>query len=483
MSRELNILDKTISPRRMVWMLAWPTVVEQLLMSVVTYVDAAMVGSAGVNATAAIAVNTSFIWLINGLVAGLGVGASVLVAKKIGERNLEEARDILRQAILAMLVMGLFLSLLGQLVLAPYLATWMGAEEVLIEPAGAYMRVISLAFAFQVFLGVGGAIIRGTGDTRTPMIYNILNNVFNVVGNFLFIYPTRTISLLGLEFTMWGAGLGSTGAAIGTALAFAISGSLTMMRLFSRKSMVGISLKDSFRLDRQWMGQIIGLGIPSAFERVTLSAGQLVITSLATGMGSSVLAAHQLANTAESICYMPAFGFNVAVTTLVAQSLGAGEKKMARDFAWTCIKYSVAIMIGCASLMYIFAPQMIGFFIKDAAVISLGSSMLRIIAFAEPCVAIATVVPGILKGAGDTRWPFYISIIGMWCVRLTLAMIMIKGFGAGLEGIWIPMSIDWTVRTLIGLWLVRGGKWMDLWDRKNENKEIKHTDNIRRKKQ
>lgn len=464
MSRELNILDKSISPRKMVWMLAWPTVVEQLLMSVVTYVDAAMVGSIGVNATAAIAVNTSFIWLINGLIAGLGVGASVLVAKKIGERKLDQAREILRQAVTAMLAMGLFLSLLGQLVLAPYLAKWMGAEEALLQPAGDYMRVISMAFLFQVFLGVGGAIIRGSGDTRTPMFYNILNNVVNVIGNFLFIYPTRTITILGTEFTVWGAGMGSTGAAIGTAIAFAVSGSLIMARLFSKKSIVGISLKDSFRLNRLWMKQIVSLSIPSTFERVTMSAGQLVITSLATGMGSSILAAHQLANTAESICYMPAFGFNVAVTTLVAQSLGAGEKKMAKDFAWLCIRYSVLVMIVCATLMFIFAPQMIGFFIRDTAVITLGSSMLRIIAFAEPCVAIATVVPGILRGAGDMRWPFFISIIGMWVVRLSLAMIMIKVFGMGLIGIWIPMFIDWCVRAAIGLWLIRGGKWMHLWD-------------------
>ena len=464
MSRELNILDKSISPRKMVWMLAWPTVVEQLLMSVVTYVDAAMVGSIGVNATAAIAVNTSVVWLINGLISGLGVGASVLVAKKIGERKLKQAKEILRQAILAMLALGLFLSLMGQLVLAPYLAKWMGAEEALLQPAGDYMRVISMAFAFQVFLGVGGAIIRGSGDTRTPMFYNILNNIINVAGNFLFIYPTRTISILGAEFTMWGAGMGSTGAAVGTAIAFAVSGSLVMIRLFSKKSIVGISLKDSFRLRKKWMKQIISLSIPSTFERVTMSSGQLVITSLVTGMGSSILAAHQLANTAESICYMPAFAFNVAATTLVAQSLGAGEKNMAKDFGWLCIRYSIGVMILCATLMFIFAPQMIGFFIRDAAVIDLGSRMLRIIAFAEPCVAIATVAPGILRGAGDMRWPFLISIIGMWVVRLSLAMFMIKVMGMGLLGIWIPMFIDWCVRAMIAIWLIRGGKWLHLWD-------------------
>ena len=137
---------------------------------------------------------------------------------------------------------------------------------------------------------------------------------------------------------------------------------------------------------------------------------------------------------------------------------------MAKDFAWLCIRYSIAVMILCATLMFIFAPQMIGFFIKDAAVIDLGSRMLRIIAFAEPCVALATVAPGILRGAGDMRWPFFISIIGMWVVRLSLAMFMIKVMGMGLLGIWIPMFIDWCVRAMIGFWLIRGGKWLHLWD-------------------
>lgn len=466
MSSELNILDKSISPRRMVWMLAWPTVVEQLLMSVVTYVDAAMVGNVGVNATAAIAVNTSVLWLMNGLIAGLGVGASVLVAKKIGEQKQEEARAILRQSISAMVIMGIIMTLIGQFILTPYLAKWMGAEEALIKPAGDYMKIVSLAFLFQVFLGVGGAVLRGTGDTRTPMMYNLLSNGLNLIGNFFFIYPTRKIVFLGLEFTMWGAGMGAAGAAIGTAIAYTTAGLLTLIRLFSPKCSVHISTKDSFRFDWKVLRQIIGLGLPSAFERVTLSSGQLVITSLVTGMGSSILAAHQLANTAESICYMPAFGFNVAVTTLVAQSLGAGEKKMAKEFAKICIKYGVVVMVGCATLMFIFAPYMIGFFIKDAAVIALGASMLRIIAFAEPAVAISTVVSGILKGAGDTRWPFYISVIGMWVVRLSLALVLIKIFNFGLIGIWIPMGLDWIVRTVIGLWLIRGDKWLNIWDNK-----------------
>ena len=258
--------------------------------------------------------------------------------------------------------------------------------------------------------------------------------------------------------------MGVGGAALGTALAFFISGLLTLRHLLSRKSIVHVAGAKSLKPDREILGQIVRLGLPAAFERVTLSSGQMVITALVTGMGSSVLAAHQLATTAESICYMPCFGFSVAATTLVAQSIGAGEKEMAKNYAGICIRYGIGIMIISAVLMFLFAPQMIWLFIRDTAVISLGAAMLRIEAFAEPFVAVANVICGVLKGGGDTRWPFYISLIGMWVVRLTLAVVAIKVFGVGLAGIWIPMAIDWTVRMLICLRRYKGKKWLYIWD-------------------
>lgn len=466
--KELDLLDKTRSPNQIVWALAWPTIVEQLLMTVVTYVDAAMVGSVGVNATAAIAVNTSMIWLIQGLMTGLGVGASVLVATKIGEKKLEQAQAILMQSILAMIILGIAVMLAGELILAPNLPRWMGAEEALLAPAEQYMRIVAAAFPFQVLLAVGCAIIRGAGDTRTPMFYNILSNVVNIIGNFLFIYEPRTIHIFGFSLKIWGAGMGVGGAALGTAAAFFISGMLTLRHLLSRKSIVSVPGGKSLRPDSVILKQIVRLGLPAAFERVTLSSGQMVITALVTGMGSSVLAAHQLATTAESICYMPCFGFSVAATTLVAQSIGAGEKEMAKNYAGICIRYGIGIMLISAVLMFTFAPQMIWLFIRDTAVISLGAAMLRIEAFAEPFVAVTNVICGVLKGGGDTRWPFYISIIGMWVVRLTLALIAIRGFGMGLAGIWVPMAIDWTVRMLICLWRYKGEKWLHIWEKEHQ---------------
>ena len=464
MKEQLNLLDRSVPPGKMIWLLAWPTIVEQLLQTVVSYVDAAMVGSVGVDATAAVAVNTSVIWLINGLLMGVGVGFSVLTAKKIGEGHLEDAKEIIRQSVITMVICGISLIIIVETILTPNLAIWMGAEESLIPDARTYIMIIGTSYLFQSFLIIGGGIIRGTGDTKTPMLYNIYNNIFNIIGNFIFIYPARTVTFFGSEIYIWGAGMGVGGAALGTALAAAISGSLMLSGLFRRGSIVQISIKDRYRLNWDIMSGVIRLAAPAAFERAVLAGGQIIITGLATGLGNAALAAHQLANTTESICYMPANGFSVASTTLVAQSLGAGEKDLAKEYARGCIRYSVIVMIAAAALMFLLAPQLMGIFIKDKTVISMGALVLRIQAFVEPCVALSTVIPGVLKGAGDTKWPFYISAIGMWVVRIPLAWAVIHFLNAGLVGIWIPMAIDWLIRTVICSVQYKRGKWLHLWD-------------------
>ena len=245
MSRQVNVLDKSISPSKIVFLLAWPAIVEQLLQTCVSYVDAAMVGSIGVDATAAVAVSTTLFWLYIGIINGFGVGYSVMVGKSLGEGDLEKGREVIRQSVIMMLIVGAIITVITEFVLAPNMATWMGAEQSIHQDVENYLRIIGLVMVFEVFIIVAGAIIRCSGDTKTPMIYNLFNNIANIVFNFIFIYPSRELGLFGHSIKVFGFGMGVEGAALGTALAAVISGSLMLMTLFRGNLNVKISIKEA----------------------------------------------------------------------------------------------------------------------------------------------------------------------------------------------------------------------------------------------
>ena len=189
MSKSLNLLDRSIPTWKLVIMLAWPSIIEQLLHTAVNYVDTAMVGSIGTYATAAIGVCTSTIFLLMGVMNATGLGFSVMVARKIGEGNHEEARTILRQSMLAVVVVGLSLTLLVELILAPNLPRWMGAEPDVLPHAITYFRVIGANYLLNTGMIMATNMLRCMGDTKTPLKFNILTNLVNVVCNRLLNNP------------------------------------------------------------------------------------------------------------------------------------------------------------------------------------------------------------------------------------------------------------------------------------------------------
>ena len=374
---------------------------------------------------------------------------------------------------LAVVVVGLSLTLLVELILAPNLPRWMGAEPDVLPHAITYFRVIGANYLLNTGMIMATNMLRCMGDTKTPLKFNILTNLVNVVCNFLLIYPTRQLTVGSLTFTMPGAGWGVGGAAAATALATAFSAVCLLSVLFLRKGPLQISLRDDYKPQPDILKQAFHLGVPSFLERAVISGGQIVSTAMISGLGTAALAAHQLANSGESLCYMPIFGFSIAATTLVAQNLGAGDKERAfKQGAWSTWM-SVGVMCTASAIMFALAPNIIDLFSNDAAVIALGGRVLRIEAFAEPFFAIATVVAGVLRGAGDTRWPFYISLAGMWLMRVPIAFVLINLFGWGLEAIWVGMAVDLFVRGVLCLWRFYKRTWVHVWEQREARLTVK----------
>ena len=441
-SHIVSVTDPNSKPIQVIVMLAWPIFLEQVLVSLVQSVDTAMVGSLGAAATASISISQTPINLINSVIMALGVGFTTMIARAVGAKQLEYSRLLIRQSILVVVGLGIPLSVL----------TFALSRKI---------RIIACSMLFRGLLMVLTAIYRGFGDSKTPMMVNIAINLVNVLGNYLLIYQTREISLFGNSFTMWGAGMGVAGAAIATA-ASGILGSLTLLFLcfLPRSGPMQISLNESFRPSWETLREVSRVSLPVMFERFTISGAFVVTATIIASLGTISLAANSLAGQAESLSFMPGFAFGTAVTTLVGQSLGAGNAEMARKY----VKYSSIIgslvMLFMSFVLFFLSDRIIAIFTPDQQVIELGGTLLKILAFIQVPQMLAMVLSGTLRGAGDTKSPFIITLCSMWGVRIFGSFILVRVLGKDLPWVCAIMCTDNIVRFVLYYIRYRQGKWI-----------------------
>jgi len=434
--------------------LAWPAIIEQLLATMVSYVDTAMVGSMGANATAAVGINSPVVWLFTGALHGFGVGYSVMVAHAIGARNESRARHIIVQSVTAILICGMFMMAL-MLALSGQIPHWLGAEPGVYPGAVTYLRIYALSLPFSASLAIMGAIVRCMGNARLPLLLNTAANLTNVVLNFLLIYPTRTVG----GITVWGAGLGVAGAAIATSISLAVSGGIMLLSMFRRKDGFCLSLREEWKPDLPLVRQVTRLGLPYIAERFAINFGQLTTTWIIGTVGTVAVAANHIAVTAEGLCYLPAYGISYAATTLVGQSVGAGDIEGARKYGSLSGKCGFLLCAVTGTMLFLFAPQLASVFNKDPAVVAEAAKVLRIIAPVEPLFATFIVMAGALRGAGDTKFPMFLCLGCMWGVRVIIAPILVFGFGVGLAGVWTAMGADLVCRGLGCILRWKSGRW------------------------
>lgn len=454
-------MDERYSTSSLIWRLAWPIMLEQILIMMVNYADTAMVGAIGPNASAAVALTSSTNWLINGIMAGMAMGFGVPVGNYLGANRAEDARRVVRQAVLAIFMVGAAMTAI-MLSIAPHLPHWLGGDPEICGDATAYISIIGSAYIFAASVQVCSCMLRCTGNTKTPLLYNGITNIMNVILNFLLIYPVRNITLFGITFKMWGAGMGVMGAAVATAVSTTFTGVMLLLSLFGDRFRCSISIKDKFRFNGAIWKDMLRIGTPVAFERVCISSGQILMTAMVTALGTDFLAAHSLAMTVESITYMPSFGFGAAATTLVSQSLGAGRLDKAKKFSNACVIGCTVFMSAMGFVLFFGGEWMMSLLTPSAHVIAIGAAALKVEALAQPGFALSSCMDKSFCGARKTRWPFIIGLIGMWCVRLPICFVLTKYTDLALTGAWIGMAADLTVRGIIATYLYLKRDWMQL---------------------
>lgn len=456
-----NIGDRTLSSREMMVLiikLSIPSILAQISATIMQYIDAAMVGSLGTNATGAIGLVASTTWLFNGLGMAAATGFSVQVAQLIGAERGAEAKNVLRQSLIVCFLFGLLMGTIGSLI-SPHLPIWLGGKEEVIPGAHSYFLVFATAIPFNLMRVLTGNMLQCAGDMRTPSILNASMCGLDVIFNYFLIFPTRTVSLFGAEFTVWGAGNGVAGAAMGTALSEVVVAFIMLFVVCFRSPALRITKGGSWRLTVPCLRTALKVAIPIAVERGILGAAQVTATRITAPLGTVAVAANSLAVTAESLCYMPGYGIGSAATTLVGQSMGARRKDLARGFARASTWLGMAIMGGIAVLLFFLAPFMFMMLTPVPEIRDLGTSVLRIVMIAEPFFGASIVAAGALRGAGDTVGPSLLNLISMWGVRITLATILAPRMG--LHGVWLAMTIELTVRGILFLHRMLKEKWLE----------------------
>lgn len=436
--------------------LSIPAIMAQISSIVMQYIDASMVGHLGSGESAAIGLVTSSTWLLGGLCSAATIGFTVQVAHFIGAKEDESARGVVRQGLASSFLFSLVLLLVGVLIWKR-LPRWLGGEERILSDASLYFLIYCLSLPVVQLNNAAGGMLQCSGNMKVPSMLHILMCGLDVMFNALLIFPAREISLFHHTLSFPGADLGVAGAALGTALSQLTTMVFMLYFLLVRSPSLHLRKGEKLEFSADRLKRAVRLSLPVGFEQVVMSGAQIMSTRIVSPLGMVAIAANSFSVTAESLCYMPGYGIGTAATTLVGQSIGARRYDVTKRLGYLSVGLGMAVMAGMGVLLYLFAPGMIGILSPDPQIRQLGTTVLRIEAFAEPMYAASIVASGVFRGAGDTLIPSCMNFFSMWIIRLPLAAFLSKSMG--LSGVWIAMCIELCVRGVLFLIRLFGKRW------------------------
>ena len=433
-----NRISDPSSMERRVMSLAWPVIGENFLETLLGIVDTWLVSSLGAIALAGVGTAIQFMFFIISALSAISVGSAVLVAQSVGARDLVRAGNLAKQSLVWSLIISVPLSLIG-LFNAHTLVGVFGMEPAVNAIGAAYLQVTMGTVVVLVMLIIGGGVLRGAGDSRTPMLVTALANVINVGLAYVLIYGK-------LGFPEMGA----VGSAWATFIARLIALALLLYALWQGRNNVTIRGGASWRPNWQVARQLLKIGVPAAVEQMLMSSAFLVMTMVISHLGTVALAAQRVAMNAMSLSFLPGFGFSIAATALVGQSVGARRPEEGQAAARIATRWAM-IWMGCLGVIFlIFAPQIMGFFSDDPAVIEIGAAGLRVVALTQPFWALGFVNAGALRGTGNTQFPLRVNAVGIW-TAVGLGAFFVNFVSPTLAAVWAAFMITSPVTSFL-LW-------------------------------
>jgi putative MATE family efflux protein len=431
--------------RKDILALAWPVVIDNLLQTLTLTADMIMVGSLGATYLASVGLGGQVVFIFQSVMIAVTAGTVAMVARSVGEEDLEKARHVLEQSLVSGAFCVFLMTPFMYFFAGGFLRIYQADEEVLVL-GSQYLKIAILGIGFIFMCLASAQALRGAGDTKTPLIISSLINITNVGLNYVLIFGKLGIEPMGVR-----------GAAVGTTSAFILGASIYMVLLKKRKLKLYVSFK-RFSLDFSTIKKVLGIGTPAALEQLVIQMGFLVYMVIITSFGTESIAAHQIGIRIQSFAFMPGLGFAIAATALVGQNLGAGNPREAERSGWEACKLSMLLMGIVGVFVFILARDIAVIFVREEAVIDKAVIFIRLLAFGMPGIATHFTIGGALRGAGDTRWPLYASTVGLYGFRIPLAMALGLSLGWGVIGAWIAMVVEYGVRAFfVALRFKRGG--------------------------
>lgn len=412
--------------RRRVFTLAAPVIGENLLQTLLGVVDTLLVAGLGAAALAGVGTALQVVYVLLAGLSALSVGASVLVAQAVGAGKLQEAGRFARQAILWSVIIAVPLTLVG-VPLTPALVGLFGLEPAVADVAESYLAVTMGAVATLTLMLLSSAVLRGAGDSRTPMLVTLLSNVINVALTWALIYGH-----LGLP------ALGAVGSAWGTVISRGVGAAILVAVLWRGRN--GVQLRGgSWAPSLAAAGAVFAIGLPAALEEVIVITAFAALTPIVATLGTEPLAAQRVVINLLSLSFLPGIGFGLAATALVGQAVGGRRPDEARASVAVALRWAVAWMGGLGVLFLLFARPLTALFGDDPALVDAGATAIAAMVFTQPFWAVTFVYAGALRGTGDTRTPLVITGAMMW-VAVILAFLFVRAIPE-LWALWVAFIV------------------------------------------
>lgn len=415
-----------------------PITIENLLQMVAGIVSMGMIGRIDALSISALGIGMRITQIIWALFKGITTGATVFVAQYYGAGEMGKVKNVIRQTLLSSVALVVILQAIVY-TRAPQLLMVFNPQRSLLGLAAEYIRVVSFGFPFLVVMLIIGGALQGMGNTKTPMFITMLMNIVNILVGYIVIFGKLGISPMGVR-----------GAAMATVASQAVAAFTGLFIIFNRNGVLrGFLNKKLLQLDKRQISEVYRVGLPTSMESIFWQLAAIILSRAILTFGETAFAAHQLGLQAESISYMPAAGFGVVATALIGQALGARDKELARLYLRQILKGALCITALSVIVLVGFPKVLMSALTDNKEIINLSAIYLILMGLVQLPMNTTGVLTGAMRGAGFTKVPMMVAGIGLWGVRVPLALLMTYAFKRTIVAIWVVICADIVFRFFV----------------------------------